>query len=236
MTACALVFGVVFLTFHRVLFAVKKEKNIEFFWPGQLELIDLPYVSLDMLSRLRTTCPRLRCPPPIPNALKRSSRVSSSYGLWLMAAFLRGNGVVHRTRKVIQVDDNGHVGRPCEVSLAPPYPEPFASYGASVPPSELSSIARYRSMIEPPGYPPAGPAQRPGSAHGNGKGKSVTRSLQLEAPGNADSTQRKCKSLEVSTVTYVGLSEGAGTDMPRRLRSVTCAGAWRQARAARCRR
>jgi hypothetical protein len=23
----------------------------------------------------------------------------------------------------IQGDDNGHVGRPCEVSLAPPYPE-----------------------------------------------------------------------------------------------------------------
>ncbi len=47
------------------------------------------------------------------------------------AAFLRGNGVIHRTQKVIQVDDNGHVGRPCEVSLAPPYPEPFASYGTS---------------------------------------------------------------------------------------------------------
>jgi hypothetical protein len=30
-----------------------------------------------------------------------------------------------------QVDDNGHVGCPCEVSLAPPYPELFASYGAS---------------------------------------------------------------------------------------------------------
>ena len=30
-----------------------------------------------------------------------------------------------------QADDNGHVGRSCEVSLAPPYPEPFASYGAS---------------------------------------------------------------------------------------------------------
>ena len=30
-----------------------------------------------------------------------------------------------------QADDNGHVGRPCEVSLAPPHPELFASYGAS---------------------------------------------------------------------------------------------------------
>ena len=49
----------------------------------------------------------------------------------LSAAFLRGNGVIHRTQKVIQGDDNGHVGRPGEVSLAPPYPELFASYGAS---------------------------------------------------------------------------------------------------------
>ena len=49
----------------------------------------------------------------------------------LSAAFLRSNGVIHRTQKVIQGDDNGHVGRPCEVSLAPPYPELFASYGAS---------------------------------------------------------------------------------------------------------
>ena len=30
-----------------------------------------------------------------------------------------------------QADDNGHVGRPCEVSLAPPYQELFASDGAS---------------------------------------------------------------------------------------------------------
>jgi hypothetical protein len=30
-----------------------------------------------------------------------------------------------------QVDDNGHVGRPCKVSLAPPYPELFVSYGDS---------------------------------------------------------------------------------------------------------
>ncbi len=30
-----------------------------------------------------------------------------------------------------QADDNGHVGRPCKVFLAPPYQELFASYGAS---------------------------------------------------------------------------------------------------------
>ena len=29
------------------------------------------------------------------------------------------------------MDGNGHVGRPCEVSLTPPYPELCASYGAS---------------------------------------------------------------------------------------------------------
>ena len=35
------------------------------------------------------------------------------------------------TENQFQGDDNGHVGRPCEVSLAPPYPELFTSYGAS---------------------------------------------------------------------------------------------------------
>ena len=39
--------------------------------------------------------------------------------------FIRGNGVTRRTQKVIQGGDNGHVGRPCEVSLAPPCPELF---------------------------------------------------------------------------------------------------------------
>ena len=43
----------------------------------------------------------------------------------------RGNVVIHRGIDQLQGDDNGHVGRPCEVSLAPPYPELFASYGAS---------------------------------------------------------------------------------------------------------
>jgi hypothetical protein len=33
---------------------------------------------------------------------------------------IRGNGVTLRTQKVIQGGDNGHVGRPCEVSPAPP--------------------------------------------------------------------------------------------------------------------
>ena len=34
-------------------------------------------------------------------------------------------------KNLLQGDDNGHVGRPGEVSLAPPCPELFASYGAS---------------------------------------------------------------------------------------------------------
>ncbi len=41
-------------------------------------------------------------------------------GVWclvLSAALFRGNGVTLRTRRVIQGDDNGHVGRPGEVSL-----------------------------------------------------------------------------------------------------------------------
>ena len=34
-------------------------------------------------------------------------------------------------KNLLQGDENGHVGRPCEVSLAPPYPELFTSYGDS---------------------------------------------------------------------------------------------------------
>ena len=34
---------------------------------------------------------------------------------------MRSTGVIHRTQKVIQGDDNGHVVRPGEVSLAPPW-------------------------------------------------------------------------------------------------------------------
>jgi len=43
--------------------------------------------------------------------------------LVLSAALFRGNGVICRTQRVIQGDDNGHVGRHCEVSPAPPCPE-----------------------------------------------------------------------------------------------------------------
>ena len=41
----------------------------------------------------------------------------------LSAALFRGNGVTLRTTRVIQGDDNAHVGRPGEVSPAPPCPE-----------------------------------------------------------------------------------------------------------------
>ena len=43
----------------------------------------------------------------------------------LSAAEGRGNVVIHRGIDQSQGDDNGHVGRPCEVSLAPPCPELF---------------------------------------------------------------------------------------------------------------
>ena len=42
---------------------------------------------------------------------------------------MRGNGVLHRAQKPIQGDDNGHVGRPCGVSPACPYPEPLRVTG-----------------------------------------------------------------------------------------------------------
>ena len=37
---------------------------------------------------------------------------------------LRCNSVIHRGQKPIQGDDNGHVGRPCQVSPTPPYRNP----------------------------------------------------------------------------------------------------------------
>ena len=49
------------------------------------------------------------------------SGLSIQYSVML----IRGNGVTLRTQKVIQGGDNGHVGRPCEVSPAPPCPELF---------------------------------------------------------------------------------------------------------------
>ena len=80
--------------------------------------------------RWRTPCATIAA--PLGNIKSTLSGVSTYYVcLVLSAAFLRGNGVIHRTQKVIQGDDNCHVGRPCEVSLAPPYPELFASYGTS---------------------------------------------------------------------------------------------------------
>ena len=51
----------------------------------------------------------------------RTCAISIQYSVIL----IRGNGVTLRTQKVIQGGDNGHVGRPCEVSLAPPCPELF---------------------------------------------------------------------------------------------------------------
>jgi hypothetical protein len=47
----------------------------------------------------------------------------SSVSIQYSVMVIRGNGVTLRTQKVIQGGDNGHVGRPCEVSLAPPCPE-----------------------------------------------------------------------------------------------------------------
>ena len=52
-------------------------------------------------------------------------RETSVFSIQYSVMFIRGNGVTLRTQKVIQGGDNGHVGRPCEVSPAPPCPELF---------------------------------------------------------------------------------------------------------------
>ena len=53
-------------------------------------------------------------------ALGNQTKLSTfdTVALVLSAAFLSGNGVIRRTQKVIQGDDNGHVGRPCLVLSA----------------------------------------------------------------------------------------------------------------------
>ena len=56
-------------------------------------------------------------------ATPRVSWSTTFFGLWTLEELFRGNGVICRTQRVIQGDDNGHVGRHCEVSLAPPCPE-----------------------------------------------------------------------------------------------------------------
>ena len=74
----------------------------------------------------------LACPPWVPRWAPDPPMVGirSPIGPGLVVQyysvmFIRGNGVTLRTQKVIQGGDNGHVGRPCEVSLAPPCPELF---------------------------------------------------------------------------------------------------------------
>ncbi len=62
-------------------------------------------------------------------SLSHTGLPSQSVGVWggsiqYSVMVIRGNGVTLRTQKVIQGGDNGHVGRPCEVSLTPPCPEP----------------------------------------------------------------------------------------------------------------
>ena len=39
--------------------------------------------------------------------------LSADFGLWTLEELFRGNGVICRTQRVIQGDDNGHVGRHC---------------------------------------------------------------------------------------------------------------------------
>ena len=72
----------------------------------------------------------LACPPWVGSRSRWLGSDPLSARAWWFSIqysvmFIRGNGVTLRTQKVIQGGDNGHVGRPCEVSLAPPCPELF---------------------------------------------------------------------------------------------------------------
>ena len=68
---------------------------------------------------------RLRCHPQGPKTCFKGMTTANVICILYSVICLRGNGVIRRTQKVIQGDDNGHVGRPCEVSPAPPCPELF---------------------------------------------------------------------------------------------------------------
>jgi hypothetical protein len=68
---------------------------------------------------------------PLPRFAIASFQAASCACACACAAEGRGNVVIHRVIDQFQVDDNEHVGRPCEVSLAPPYPELFASYASN---------------------------------------------------------------------------------------------------------
>ena len=77
-------------------------------------------------SQLATAATRSLQPPSCPlSERRRPGRPTHHFGLWTLEELFRGNGVTLRTQKVIQGGDNGHVGRPCQVSPAPPCPELF---------------------------------------------------------------------------------------------------------------
>ena len=63
------------------------------------------------------------CRVQIPILLQPGGRGAREPSFGALVLCISCNGVIHRGHKPIQGDDNGHVGRPCEVSLAPPCPE-----------------------------------------------------------------------------------------------------------------
>jgi hypothetical protein len=72
-----------------------------------------------------STCRPLSSSPPREQLCNRScsnKHTHTLFGLWRSYSAVT---VSPRTQKVIQGGDNGHVGRPCEVSPAPPCPELF---------------------------------------------------------------------------------------------------------------
>ena len=102
--------------------------------PRRMSLLKFPWL-FPILNpyELRGLCSRSHfgprtCGGGVTNVIEVSGlsiRVSPVFCILYSVICLRGNGVIRRTQKVIQGDDNGHVGRPCEVSRAPPCPELF---------------------------------------------------------------------------------------------------------------
>jgi len=133
-----------------------------------------------------------------------------AFGLWTLEELFRGNGVTLRTQKVIQGGDNGHVGRPCEVSPAPPCPELFC---------ELRGLCRHsyfgpRTWTFVPHYPTTislHPNTETLDATGNivPFGTNLFRAIGIEIiPEDTDGVTRALLELLRQIKTFPGLQHG----------------------------
>ena len=91
-----------------VVFAAEKKLALSV----SLSVTELILTLCECLQQIAGTCSRE--PSPVRTAEgKRVSSHAAFFGLWTLEELFRGNGVICRTQRVIQGDDNGHVGRHC---------------------------------------------------------------------------------------------------------------------------